>query len=42
MGAGTLPATSLIFRLLPPLVIQPEEIDRIVAALDETLGAITG
>jgi acetylornithine/LysW-gamma-L-lysine aminotransferase len=37
-GVLALPAGSLVIRLLPPLVIQPEQVDRIVEALGEALG----
>jgi acetylornithine/LysW-gamma-L-lysine aminotransferase len=37
-GILALPAGSLVIRLLPPLVIQPEQVDQIVEALGEVLG----
>ena len=41
-GVLALPAGSLVIRLLPPLVIGEEQIDRAVAALGETLDALGG
>ncbi|HAX24479.1 MAG TPA: aspartate aminotransferase family protein, partial [Chloroflexi bacterium] len=41
-GVLALPAGSLVIRLLPPLVIGDEQIDRAVAALGETLDALGG
>jgi acetylornithine/LysW-gamma-L-lysine aminotransferase len=41
-GVLALPAGSLVIRFLPPLVIQPYEIDGIVDALGETLRAVAG
>jgi LysW-gamma-L-lysine/LysW-L-ornithine aminotransferase len=40
-GVLALPAGSLVLRFLPPLTIKPEEINRIISALDETLGAMS-
>jgi len=39
-GVLALPATSLVIRFLPPLVIQPDEVDGIVEALGETLASM--
>jgi LysW-gamma-L-lysine/LysW-L-ornithine aminotransferase len=39
-GVLALPAGSLVLRFLPPLIIQPGDIDCIVTTLDETLSAI--
>ena len=36
-GVLALPAGQTVLRLLPPLILQPEEAERLIAALDAVL-----
>jgi acetylornithine/LysW-gamma-L-lysine aminotransferase len=38
LGVLALPAGSTVLRLLPPLVIEEEDLERVVAAIETALG----